>query len=149
MGIPDPQHDPQFYSGVPLRRLIAFFLDTIVILILWFIVLVMTLIVGMVTFGLALPIMMLFLAGTGLLYRTIMLWQRSATLGMLAVGIEVRNRRGETCEPTDAFLHSLIFIATLYFLPVAIIGWILMASSPHGRAMHDLLLDTVVINRPT
>ena len=77
-----------------------------------------------------------------------MLWQRSATLGMLATGIEVRDRNGEKCDPTTAFLHSFLFIASLYFLPVAIVGWILMASSPHRQAIHDLMLKTVVINRP-
>ena len=149
MGIPDPDHDPQFYEGVPARRLIAFVLDTLVIMVLWFIVLVMSALVAAVTLGLGLPIMLMFLAGTGLAYRWIMLWQRSATLGMLATGIEVRDQNGDKCNPTTAFLHSFAFIASLYFLPMAIIGWILMASSPHRRAMHDMLLKTVVINRPT
>lgn len=148
MGIPDPETDPQFYDGVPLRRLIAFLLDSLVILILWFVVLVIFGIVTAMTAGLAAPLMLLALAGTGLFYRWMMLSQRSATLGMMALGIEVRDRRGEKCESGTAFLHSFAFLATLYFLPLAIIGWILMASSPHRRALHDTMLGTVVINRP-
>ena len=116
--------------------------------VLWFIVLFMTALISALTFGLAFPLMIMMLAGTGLIYRWLMLWHRSATLGMMATGIEVRDRNGEKCDPTTAFLHSLAFIGTLYLLPLAIIGWILMASSPHGRAMHDMMVKTVVINRP-
>lgn len=148
MGIPDPDHDPQFYEGVALRRLIAFLLDTLVIVVLWFFVLIAAFLVSFLTFGIAAPIMMLMLGFTGLIYRWIMLWQRSATLGMLATGIEVRDQNGEKCDPATAFLHSLAFIGTLYFFPLAVIGWILMSSSPHGRALHDMMVKTVVINRP-
>ena len=148
MGVPDPQTDPQFYDGVPLRRLIAFVLDTLVIVILWFVVLVLVFAISAATMGLALPVGILMLACTGLIYRWIMLWQRSATLGMMAVGVEVRDAQGEKCSPGIAFLHSIAFLVTLYFLPLAIIGWILMASSPHRRTMHDLMLGAVVINRP-
>ena len=148
MGVPDPRTDPQFYDGVPLRRLIAFLLDTLVIMILWFVVLFLGLMVSALTAGLAIPVMIVILTFTGLIYRWIMLWQRSATLGMMAVGVEVRDAQGEKCSPGIAFLHSIAFLVTLYFLPLAIIGWILMASSPHRRTMHDLMLGAVVINRP-
>ena len=30
-GLPDPERDRQFYEGVPARRLVAFFIDTVVI----------------------------------------------------------------------------------------------------------------------
>ena len=149
MGVPDPETDPQFYEGVPLRRFIAFLLDSLLIFVLWFVVLFLALIVTALTVGLAGPVMIIALAGTGLFYRWIMLWQRSATLGMMALGIEVRDPQGEKCNGQVAFLHSTAFLVTLYFLPLAIIGWILMASSPNRRAMHDLMLGTVVINRPT
>ena len=148
MGIPDPERDHQFYDGVAMRRLIAFILDSLIILILWFIVLVIGALIAVISMGVGTPLMFIALAGTGLFYRWMMLWHRSATLGMMAVGIEVRDQHGEKCNETVAFLHSLAFIATLYLLPLAIIGWILMASSPHGRAMHDMMVKTVVINRP-
>ena len=148
MGVPDPDRDPQFYEGVALRRLIAFLLDTMVILALWVVVLLLTLFLSVVTFGVATPFMMLMLGFTGVIYRGIMLWQRSATLGMLATGIEVRDKNGERCDTATAFLHSLAFVGTLYLLPVAIVGWAMMASSPHGQAMHDRMVNTVVINRP-
>ena len=148
MGVPDPETDPQFYDGVPLRRLIAFLLDTVVIICLWFVLLVILGLVTAATFGLAFPLMLIALAGTGLFYRWIMLARRSATVGMMMLGIEVRDSAGERCSDGTAFLHSFAFLATLYFLPLAIIGWILMASSPHRRALHDMMLGTVVINRP-
>ena len=62
-----------------------------------------------------------------------MLSQRSATLGMLTVGIEVRDQNGEKCDQSTAFLHSLAFIGTLYLTPLAIIG-LLVASDDVGMA---------------
>ena len=34
MGVPDPQTDPQFYAGVPMRRFMAFLIDFAIIVVL-------------------------------------------------------------------------------------------------------------------
>ncbi len=77
-----------------------------------------------------------------------MVAQRSATLGMILTGIEIRDGDGTRCSPGMAFLHTAGFYVTFYFFPLLIIGWILMATSPYRRALHDTVLGTVVINRP-
>jgi len=149
MGIPDPVRDPQFYKGVPLRRFVAFWIDFLVILVLFVPVLLVGAAVTVMTFGLAAPFLMLFFTATGLLYRWAMLKTRSATLGMSLAGIEVRDRDGNKCDNSTAFLHSVGFFVTFLAPPLLVIGWLMMANSPHRRAMHDLFLGTVVINRPT
>lgn len=145
MGIPDPHHDLQFYQGVALRRFIAFLIDTAVIMALWF---VGAVVLAALTLGLGIALIGPLLFLTGFLYRWLLLARRSATLGMTLTGIEVRSAQGALLTQGEAAIHTLGFMVTLMFLPLAIIGWILMATSPEGRALHDLPLGTVVINRP-
>lgn len=148
MSVPDPLHDRQFYEGVPMRRLVAFCIDLGVILVLWCIVLVVGLLVSILTLGLGTPLAAAVFAGTGFLYRWVMLAERSATIGMLMTGIEVRDAGGDRLNPVIAFLHVAGFYASVFLTPLLVIGWFLMLSSPYRRLLHDLVLGTVVINRP-
>lgn len=148
MGVPDPVHDGQFYQGVPGRRFTAFCIDFLVIVALWLVVLVVGLILTVITFGVATPAAVLVFSLTGFLYRWIMLVQRSATLGMMLTGIEVRDAAGNRLDPVTAFLHVAGFYVSVFITPLLVIGWFVMAVTPHRRMLHDLVLGAVVINRP-
>ncbi len=148
MAVPDPTQDNQFYDGVVMRRLVAFCIDLVVILVLWCIVLVVGLLISVLTLGLATPLAMAVFAATGFLYRWAMLSERSATVGMLLTGIEVRNAGGNRLDPVMAFLHVAGFYLSVFVTPLLVIGWFMMLSSPHRRLLHDVPLGTVVINRP-
>jgi uncharacterized RDD family membrane protein YckC len=148
MGVPDPVIDGQFYDGVPMRRLVAFCIDIVVILGLWCVVLVVGLLISILTLGLGTPLAAAVFAATGFIYRWAMLAERSATVGMLMTGIEVRNASGNRLDPVVAFLHVAGFYASVFITPLLVIGWFVMASSPYRRLLHDLVLGTVVINRP-
>ena len=148
MTAPDPVLDSQFYAGVPMRRLVAFCIDMAVALALWCVVLVLGLFVTLLTLGAGAPLLVLALSATDFLYRWFMLTERSATLGMLLTGIEIRDAAGQRLTATSAFLHVGGFYISLFFTPLLVIGWVLMAASPHRRLMHDLPLGTVAINRP-
>lgn len=145
MGIPDPDRDPQFYQGVPTRRFVAFLIDTAAILAIWA---VGGLLIVVLTFGLALALLPLLFMGTAFVYRWLLLARGSATLGMRMTGIEVRDTLGNHLNPPLAALHTAGFMVTVTFLPLGIVGWILMAGSPTRQALHDIMLGTVVINRP-
>lgn len=149
MGIPDPDRDSQFYEGVPLRRLAAFLIDFVVIFVLWVVGVFMGFLLTFLTAGAGGVLAMILFVGTGFIYRWVMLYQRSATLGMKAAGIEVRQSTGEKMDGQMAFLHTAAYFVTFWFMPLMLIGWVLMFTSPHRRAMHDLPLGTVVINRPS
>jgi uncharacterized RDD family membrane protein YckC len=148
MGIPNPVEDSQFYDGVVMRRLVAFCIDLVVVLLLWCIVLVVGLLVTVLTLGIATPLALAVFGAADFLYRWAMLAERSATVGMLATGIEVRDAGGSRLNPIVAFLHVTGFYLSFFVTPLLVIGWVLMASSPHRRLLHDLALGTVVINRP-
>ncbi|MEM9316914.1 MAG: RDD family protein [Pseudomonadota bacterium] len=148
MGIPDPHTDPQFYENVPIRRLAAFVVDTIIIFAIWVVLIFVGSILSAVTLGLGAPLVALAFSISGFAYRWLLVTQRSATLGMMLTGIEIRDAAGNKLNPTIGFVHTFAYYVTLFILPLAIIGWVLMASSAHRRAMHDTFLGTVVINRP-
>lgn len=148
MAIPDPALDSQFYDGVPTRRFVAFCIDVVVILVLWTLVLLLGLVVTVLTLGAAAPLLALAASLTDFLYRWYMLGERSATIGMMLTGIEVRAPDGDRLNPVLAFLHVAGFYLTVFFVPLLVIGWVLMATSPHRRLLHDTMLGTVVINRP-
>ena len=148
MTAPDPVLDAQFYDGVPTRRFVAFCIDAVVSFALWCFVMVVGLFFTLLTLGAASPLLVIAASVTDFLYRWILLTERSATLGMRLTGIEIRDAAGRRLEPATAFLHVAGFYLTLFFLPLLVIGWVLMAASPHRRLMHDMILGTVAINRP-
>ena len=145
MALPDPDRDGQFYQGVPLRRFAAFVIDFVVILLL---TIIGMFIVALATFGLGMPLAFVLGAVTGFLYRWLLLKQRSATIGMMLTGIEIRNAQGEKLDQNEAFVHTLGFTVTFFFTPLMLIGWFLMLSDPYKRALHDMVLGSAAINRP-
>jgi uncharacterized RDD family membrane protein YckC len=149
MGVPDPVRDSQFYEGVPMRRLVAFCIDVFVVLAIWCVVLIFGLLISVLTLGLAAPLAVAVFAAADFLYRWAMLAERSATVGMLVTGIEVRDATGDRLNPVMAFLHVAGFYVSVFVTPLIVIGWLLMASSPLRRLLHDLVIGTVVINRPS
>lgn len=145
---PDPVLDSQFYDGVPTRRFVAFCIDVVVVFAIWLVVLVLGLVLTVVTLGLGAPLAALAASVTDFLYRWFLLAEGSATIGMRLTGIELRDAAGRRLDPVTAFLHVAGFYISLVFLPLLVIGWILMAASPHRRLLHDTVLGTVAINRP-
>lgn len=148
MTAPDPVLDSQFYEGVPTRRFVAFCIDMVAALALWCVVMVLGLFLTIITLGAGAPLLILAVSATDFLYRWFMLAERSATLGMLLTGIEIRDAAGQRMNALTGFLHVCGFYITVFFTPLLVIGWVLMAVSPHRRLMHDLPLGSVAINRP-
>lgn len=138
--LPDPYHQAEFYADVPMKRLMAFVVDTVVLLIVAAALVVFT-------FGLAaifiVPVWWLL----NLAYRTITLANGSATLGMRLFAIEFRNARGARFDQTEAFLHTLGFMFSFTFFPVQILSMILMANTARAQGLTDHLMGSVAINR--
>ncbi|MEM6488893.1 MAG: RDD family protein [Pseudomonadota bacterium] len=147
-GFPDPATDPQFYDGVRLRRLAAFAVDLLAILILLGGVAVIGVLIGLLTLGVGFLFLVPAFALTGIVYRATMLMDRSATLGMALMGIEVRDRDGEPLDSATAVIHTVAFTAMSLLIPVLIASVIYACLNARGQTLHDALVQTVVINRP-
>lgn len=140
-GLPDPVLDAAFYAGVPFKRLLAWIVDTVIIMALW-----MVLVVG--TFGMALFLMLPGLLAISFAYRAYMVSRYSATAGMMLTGIELRNGRGDRLDAVQAMWHVALFLALMVFFFINIISMIAMLLNVRGQGLHDMVLGTTAINRP-
>ncbi len=140
-GLPDPVLDAQFYAGVPFKRLIAWIIDAVIVGALW-----MAVVIG--TLGTFAFFMFFGLLIVNFVYRAFMVDRYSATLGMMAVGIELRNSRGDRLDRTQAIWHVTLFLGLMVFFFINVISMIVMLVNERGQGLHDMALGTTAINRP-
>lgn len=140
-GLPDPVLDGQFYAGVPFKRLLAWIIDTVIIGAFW-----LVLVVG--TFGLVFFLIFPTLLAISFAYRAFMVHRYSATAGMMLMGIELRNGRGDKLSGQQALLHVILFLGLMVFFFINLISMIMILLSERGQGLHDMVLGTTAINRP-
>ncbi|MDQ2089110.1 RDD family protein [Marimonas arenosa] len=138
--LPDPHSQPEFYADVPLKRFLAFLFDTVLLLI-------VALLLALLTFGLAVLLLVPTWWLLNFAYRAITLANGSATWGMRLVAIEFRTADGRRFDQHEAFLHTLGFMLSFTFFPVQVISMILMATSPRAQGLTDRIMGCVAINR--
>lgn len=140
-GLPDPFARPEFYEGVPLKRLLAWVVDIVLIFVLCLLVLPFTAFTGIFFF----PALML---ATGFLYRWATLANGSATWGMRLMAIQIREADGLRLTGGTAFLHTLGYTVSLSIPPLQLISILLMLFTDRRQGLTDHLLGTAAINRP-
>jgi len=140
-GLPHPEADAQFYANVPQRRLIAWFIDAVIIGGLTLLILIGTL--GLA--GFILPIILIVLS---FFYRVATLRSASATIGMQLVGIQMRDRRGLKFDPQTATIHTTLYIIATVLFPLQLVSCLLMYKTRYGQGLHDMMLGTTAINTP-
>jgi uncharacterized RDD family membrane protein YckC len=140
-GLPDPQIDQQFYTGVPFKRLIAWLIDFVIIILI-------SMALVMATFGVgafAFPLLML---ASNIGYRIYTLQRNSATLGMHLAGIEIRNGQGNKLTLEEAAWHTGIYTIIAISFFALIISMVMMLVNERGQGIHDYFVGTTAINRP-
>ncbi|MEM6375878.1 MAG: RDD family protein [Pseudomonadota bacterium] len=138
--IPDPDRQPEFYADVATKRLLAWIIDTLVILAISALILALLFLVSFFIW----PIVIFTV---GLIYRCVTLARNSATWGMRVMAIEFRTLHGQRFGPLMAFLHSMGFTISFAFPVLQIISITLMLTSKRGQGLSDLALGTVAMNR--
>jgi uncharacterized RDD family membrane protein YckC len=138
--LPDPDTQPQFYAGVPAKRLVAWVIDMVLILIASVAVLPFTAFTGIFFF----PFLVL---AVGFAYRVITIANGSATLGMRFVAIEFRGSDGERFDTAMAFWHTLGYTVSISLPILQLISIVLMLTSDRRQGLTDHLLGTVAIGR--
>lgn len=141
-GLPDPISQSAFYESVPAKRLVAFVVDLVVIVLLSALIVPFTAFTGIFFF----PILV---AVVSFAYRVVTLTNGSATLGMRVMGIEFRTSKGERFDLGMAFLHTAMFtVWTSMGLP-QLISVVLMLVTARKQGLSDVILGTAAINRPS
>lgn len=140
-GLPDPSYQSDFYAGVPIKRFLAWAVDEILLLLASVLVVILTL--GLA--GFIFPLVYLVLSFS---YRSFSLTRRSATLGMRLMALEIRNNTGRRLASNEACMHVGAFMVSMAFILPMLISAVMVAASSRHQALHDLLLGSAAINRP-
>ena len=140
-GLPDPDRSPEFYSGVPMRRALAWCIDVCLVFLLSLLALPFTLFTAFFWF----PVLML---GVGFAYRWATIASGSATWGMRLMNIELRSASGQRMDAATAFLHTSGYAVSVVTFPLQLVSMATMAATPRGQGLTDLVLGSTAINRP-
>lgn len=145
----DPLRHPDLFGGITLKRIFAYGIDLLVIAVLVTVVWLATGLLGVLSFGLLLPLQALAVVLLPLAYHTMLIaGPASATLGMRLLGIQVVNA-ADGAPPSS--LQALI-LTVAFFGSVALTGFLVLIIAlfnTQRRTLHDFLAGTVVINTKT
>lgn len=138
--LPDPDTQAAFYDGVAIKRLLAWIVDTVLIVLVALAVVPFTAFTGIFFF----PLLILVV---GFIYRTTTMAGGSATWGMRLFAIEFRTMHGERFDLGTAFAHTLGYTLSVSIFPAQVVSIILMLTTARGQGLTDHVLGTVALNR--
>lgn len=138
--LPDPDRQQQFYSGVNAKRLLAWIIDTVIILLLCLITVILTAFVGAFVWPLLIMVI-------GFAYRVVTLANGSATWGMRFVGIEIRSADGARLDMPMALAHTAGYTISFAIPILQVISVVMMLTGSRGQGLSDAFLGTVALNR--
>ena len=143
---PGPLAHPDLYDGLLWRRSVAYLCDVVTIGLLlvagWFSLILL----GLMSFGLLLPLVPLLVALIPVAYHALQVGGRHhATLGMRLFGLEVKTWTGGQPDVWQGFLMAALFYATLAFTCSLIL--LVSLFNDRRRTLHDYLAGVVVVRR--
>jgi uncharacterized RDD family membrane protein YckC len=146
----DAAANPELFEGVLPRRLVAFAIDVVIILVPVALAAVLIFFFGLLTLFLGWALFSLLYPGTivwALIYIGMTLGSpASATIGMRIMDLEMRTWYGAPAYFVLGAVHAVAFWITLSVLtPLVLVVGLL---NERRRLLHDILIGTVVINNP-
>jgi len=141
----EPETHPELYDGVLSKRIVAFVVDAIIVIVLMIPAALVVFVVGVITLGIGWLLYGALFAIVALGYVALTLGgNAAATVGMKATGIEMRTWNGGRPFPLLAVLHALIFWFSVSLLTPLIL--LVGLFTRRRQLLHDLLLGTLVLN---
>lgn len=138
--LPDPDYQAEFYASTASKRLVAWVVDSIIIVGLSILAVLFTAFVGLFIW----PLLYLVI---GFVYRTVTISNGSATLGMRFAGIELRDLSGRRLDAGQATLHTIGYSVFIAVPVLQVVSIIMMLTTARGQGLSDALLGTVMLNR--
>jgi uncharacterized RDD family membrane protein YckC len=144
----DPATQPELFEGVLTRRVLAFFIDVVMISLPLLFLAIFFFMFGLVTLGLGWflfffygPISVIWaLVYYGLTFGS----AASATIGMRMVDLEMRTWYGAPCYFVLGAVHAIGYWLSVSFLTPFIL--LVALFNDRRRLLHDMLVGTIVIN---
>ncbi|MGE0289894.1 MAG: RDD family protein [Bradyrhizobium sp.] len=144
----NPDTQPELFDGVLSKRVFAFLIDLIVIVVPVVLGYLFILLFGLLTLGLGW--MLFWLAWPATVVWAIVYYgatlggPRSATVGMRVMDIELRTWYGAPGYFVLGAMHAVLFWVSISFLTPLIV--LVGLFNDRRRLLHDIVLGTVVIN---
>jgi uncharacterized RDD family membrane protein YckC len=144
----DPTTSPELFEGVLARRVLAFFIDVILIAIPVVFAGLFIFVFGLVTLGLGWALYWLLSPAAVIwalvYYGTTFGSPASATIGMRVMDLEMRTWYGAPMYFLLGAVHAIVFWITVSALTPLIL--LVGLFNERRRLLHDMLVGTVVIN---
>jgi uncharacterized RDD family membrane protein YckC len=144
----DPATNPEFFEGVLPRRVVAFFIDMIIITVPIVFVAVCIALFGLFTFGVGWLLYYLLPAAAAIwavfYYGLTFGSPASATIGMRVMDLEMRTWYGAPTYFLLGAVHGIAYWVTVGMLTLLIL--LVGLFNERRRLLHDMLVGTVVIN---
>lgn len=144
----DPWMQPELFRGVLVRRFFAFLIDVVMLSIPVIIGVIFIAMLGIITLGFGWALFWLVspasLIWAVFYYGASLGGRHSATIGMRAMGLEMRTWSGERSYFVLGAMHAILFwISVSVFTPLILLVGLF---NNRRRMLHDMLLGTVIIN---
>ncbi len=144
----DPWERPDYYQSITTRRLCAYGVDVLILLLLGGIGWTLAIVLGLASLGLTLPLTAFLLPLLPLAYHSLLIaGPQSATIGMRLFNIRVASLAPSLAgRPSilQAIIQTICFYGSLSFAGPLIM--VVALFNPRRRLLHDWLAGTVVIN---
>lgn len=138
--------DRRFYESIVVLRVLGYLIDVVFLAVLTGIVAVLLWIIGILSFGLLMPIAALVVAILPVAYHTFTIGAYGATPGMRLMGLEVRTLDDGS---SPSYLQAFVMTA-LFYLSVGVTSWIILIVAffnERRRLMHDFFSNLLVVRR--
>lgn len=131
-------------SDILSRRVGAFFVDLVILLILSALASIGVLILGIITFGFGFILFAILYPAVVLIYAGVTIGgPQSATIGMRMAGIALRRMDGKRPDAILGAVHMFLFYISVGLLTPLVLLFALM--TPNKRLLHDIVLDVRMI----
>jgi uncharacterized RDD family membrane protein YckC len=144
----DPWLQPELFRGVLTRRVVAFFIDVLVLSVPVILAVIFIAVFGVVTLGLGWALFWLVSPASVIwaviYYGASLGGPHSATIGMRVMDLELRTWYGAPGYFVLGAMHAVLFWISISVLsPLVLLVGLFNA---RRRLLHDIVLGTVIIN---
>ena len=145
----DPYAHPELFAGVLARRVFAFVIDVFLIAVPIVLAWIFIFVFGLLTLGLGWSLFWVLSPASviwAVVYYGVTLGSpASATIGMRAMGLEMRTWYGAPAYFVLGAVHAVVFWASVTMLTPFIL--VVGLFNARRRLLHDFLVGTVMVNR--
>ena len=144
---PDPIASPWYYHGVTWRRVVAYWIDLLIILLILVGLHLIAAVLTVMSLGLLWPLHVLVVPLlVALAYHSLQIAGIGATLGMRIFGLRAHSVLGGAVNLPQAVIHTLCFYGSVMVTSCLVL--LLALFNARRRTLHDLLAGVVVLRAP-